>query len=428
MRGFDRLPADALAALASTAAVHRHAPGDHLIRRGERAQTLYVLRAGTVRVPLTHAPQRLRDDIELRAGAVFGELAALSDGLRTADVVAVDAVEAVSFDRAVIEPLLWEHPELALVLTELVAYRLERTAEIQQVGSYALGGPLGRGGTSRVYAGEHVTTGRPVAIKMLDHRLAYDRSFRDRFLLEAEIVAGLDHPNIVAVLDTETAFATYFIVMERVDGMDLRALLRRRGQLGEGPVRSLLAQAGEALSHAHQRGVLHRDVKPSNCIVDGRGVLQLTDFGIATWIDHGRAPSDEPVGVGVSVGTPRYLAPEVIRGQRPTQAADWYAFGVMAFELLAGRAPFKGVDVPDLLNRHLWETPALDELAPVASAELREAIAALLVKDPARRVTGWPLRATDLFEDTLGIGPEPAAITGTATTVDLPLPDEEDTL
>ena len=356
---------------------------------------MYVLRRGRVRIPLTHAAERTQDSIELGPGALFGELAALSNGRRTADVVAIDTVDSISLDRAVVEPLLWLHPELALVLTELVAPRLARTREIQQVGKYRLGGPLGRGGTSRVYEGEHVGLGREVAIKMLDHRLAYDRAFRDRFLLEAHTVASLDHPNIVKVVDTEEAFATYFIVMERVVGMTLSGLLRRRGPLPEAQVRLLLAQIAAALEHAHSRGVVHRDVKPSNCIVDERGRLQLMDFGIATRIGEKAADSDEAESGGRAtiIGTPRYMAPEVILGEHPTAAADWYGLGVVAFELLVGEPPFGARDVRDLLHQHQHQEPPLDRLEGLASDPLAALVERCLAKSPADRPrTGAELR------------------------------------
>jgi serine/threonine protein kinase len=391
---------------------------------------MYVLRRGRVRIPLTHAIEPRQNSVELGPGAVFGELAALSNGRRTADVVAIDAVQSISFDRVAVEPMLWRHPELALVLTELVAHRLARTNEIQQVGEYRLGGPLGRGGTSRVYEGEHVGQGRKVAIKMLDHRLAYDRAFRDRFLLEARTVASLDHPNIVKVVDTAKAFATYFIVMERVVGVTLSGLLRRKGALSEARASPLLAQIAAALDHAHSRGVLHRDVKPSNCIVDARGRVQLMDFGIATRIGDSTA---DPLDGGrpTIIGTPRYMAPEVILGEQPTVAADWYGLGVVAFELLAGEPPFMARDVRDLLHQHKLEAPPLERLDGLASDALRTLIARCLAKSPADR----PATAAE-FRTVLGLGTDSAlpgysalsdewtgavgvATTGVAPTVDL---------
>lgn len=380
VRGFDRLPPEALARLASRAQLHRHAPGERLIRRGDRERTMYVLHRGRVRVPLSVVPGHLEDSVELGPRAVFGELAMLSDGKRTADVVAIEEVDAISFERDAIEPLLWDHPDLALVLTELVAHRLARTREIQRVGPYRIGEQIGRGGTSVVFAGHHEGTGAPVAIKMLDHRLAYDRGFRERFLLEARTAGELEHPHIVRVLDTRLAFATCFLVMERADGVDLRTLLRRRGPLPEARARNLVAQIAAALEHAHAHGVVHRDVKPSNCLVDAAGHLRLTDFGIATRSDTRASAGDE-----APLGTPRYMAPEVIDGARATPAADWYGLGVLAFELLVGEPPFTSRDKRVLLEEHRSRPPALERLDLVASPDLRRLVAGWLTKDPGAR-------------------------------------------
>lgn len=284
---------------------------------------------------------------------MFGEIGMMSGERRTADVLAVGDCTTLEPRRSDVEPLLWEHPPLARFLTNLVRKRLQRTGSLTRVGKYRLLSQIGRGASSDVFEGLHEGLGRVVAIKMLSHTLAFDRPLRTRFLEEARTIASLDHPNIVRVYDTEATYATHFIVMERLRGSDLRDLLAERRRLTAAEVASLLGQASAALAFAHGHGVVHGDIKPANCGVGVAGRLKLMDFGLATRVDATQSTKRREL----VLGTPRYMAPEVVTGSPADARSDVYSLGVMAFELLAGRPPFPGDDAEAIMRAHLQRAP-----------------------------------------------------------------------
>jgi serine/threonine protein kinase len=223
-----------------------------------------------------------------------------------------------------------------------------------------------------------------VAVKMLGHHLVYDRGFRDRFLDEARTIAGLSHPNIVQIFDTEQAYATWFLVMEKVEGTDLQHVLEREGALPASEVAPILRQLAAALAFAHERGIVHRDVKPANAAIDEDGGVKLMDFGIA------RRYTRDTVKKNIVEGTPRYLAPEAIVGNPVDGRADIYSLGVMAWEMLVGRPPFLAPDIETLLHMHLSDAPGdLRKLLPGLPEGLTAFVEGALQKDPNDRLSDW---------------------------------------
>jgi serine/threonine-protein kinase len=253
---------------------------------------------------------------------------------------------------------------------------------VRQVGKYRLAGVLGRGKFSTVYEAVHPTLGRPVAMKMLAHELVYHPHFARRFRDEARIIASLRHPSIVEVYDTEEAYATLFIVMERLSGALLRDAVRSRGRLSHQEVRDVLRQLASALHCAHTHGVIHRDVNPSNVVLGPQGEVKLMDFGLA--VESGGDADAEPVGMG----TPGYMAPEQVTGEPVDARADVYALGVVAFEMLVGRPPFEG-DLYHVLHRQQHEgVPSPRSLLPGVPQVLDELVCRATARDPDDRFTG----------------------------------------
>src|SRR6266571_1099410 len=204
-----------------------------------------------------------------------------------------------------------ETPSLARFLTQILADRLTEGGFMasKTIGKYQLLGELGRGGMSVVYNAVHTSLNRPVAVKMLNHELAFDERFRASFQQEARVIAGLSHENIVQVYDTEQAYATYFIMMEFIAGTSLAKLIEASGRFPGSQARDILIQMCRALGFAHDRGIVHRDVKPSNVIMTPDGRVKLMDFGLAQVQATEAKPDDEEV-----VGTVEYMSPEQIRG------------------------------------------------------------------------------------------------------------------
>jgi hypothetical protein len=407
--GFSGIPPADLERIASSIEERRLQPGQLLIRRGDPGDAMFVLREGAVHVALLDAKGAERSVFRLGPGDLVGEIALLTGEPRTADVVADTEVTALVIQKAVLEPLLAEYPQLAGFLTEILGRRLEEGGGIERVGKYRLLGKIGEGATGKVYAALHPGLGRIVAIKMLSHSLAYNPTFRDRFLDEARLVAGLTHPNIVQVFDTEAAYATWFIVMEKLSGSDLAHLLKKHGALPPEQVARILGQVASALAYAHSRGFVHRDVKPANVAIEDHGLVKLMDFGLARPI--AREPSaDRATSID---GTPMYLAPETAMGQQPDGRADIYAFGVMAFEMLAGRLPFESSNVVELLKAHVRQPPPdLATLRPGLPPSLLELVRGTLIKKPDERLSDWDRiqRLLDLDAGEARVAPTKEAI------------------
>src|SRR5437773_948653 len=209
-----------------------------------------------------------------------------------------------------------------VVGTELAGYRIESL--------------LGRGGMGVVYRAHDLALDRHVALKLLAPEFAGDVRFRERFLRESRLAASLDHPAIIPIYDAGEVAGQLYIAMRLVEGTDLKRLLAESGPLEPGRALGLLEQVAEALDEAHERGLVHRDVKPSNVLVDERGHCYLADFGLSRRL----AERDDP-SRGRTVGTADYVAPEQIRGEEVGPAADVYSLGCVLYECLTGGPPFR---------------------------------------------------------------------------------------
>src|SRR5512146_496519 len=218
-------------------------------------------------------------------------------------------------------------------------------------GRYKVVRKLGTGGMANVYLAEDQELGRSVAIKMLDDRHAHDEQFVERFRREAKNAAGLSHPNIVSIYDRGEAEGTYYIAMEYLDGRSLKELIVARGpapiHLAIDYARQILA----AIRFAHRHGIVHRDIKPHNVLVDGEGRLKVTDFGIA------RAGTSQMTEAGSIIGTAQYLSPEQAKGSPVDETSDLYSVGVVLYELLTGVVPFSGDTPVEIAMKHLSRKP-----------------------------------------------------------------------
>ena len=242
---------------------------------------------------------------------------------------------------------------------------------------------LGRGGMGAVYLARDLTLEREVAIKIVTPAVDRDRMY-ERFRREAKTAAKLSHPNIVPLHAFGEVEGMPYFVMGYVRGESLADRLRRDGRLAEDEARRILVEIADALDHAHSQGVVHRDVKPANVLLeDASGRALLTDFGIAKTINHGETLTQH----GTVVGTPHYMSPEQAAGRGDTDGrSDIYSLGVMAYAMLAGRLPFEGPSVANILAGHLTqEPPSLRSLVPTLSDSTIQAVERCMAKDPAKR-------------------------------------------
>src|ERR1044071_7509988 len=218
-------------------------------------------------------------------------------------------------------------------------------------GRYRIARKLGSGGMADVYLAEDQELGRRVAIKMLHARYANDEQFVERFRREATHAAGLSHPNIVSIYDRGVAGGSYYIVMEYIEGRTLKELIVTRGPCPVPVAISYTRQVLAALRYAHKNGIIHRDIKPHNVIVDREGRVKVADFGIA------RAGTSEMTEAGSIVGTAQYLSPEQARGAPVDESSDLYSTGIVLYELLTGKVPFTGETPVEIAMKHLSQIP-----------------------------------------------------------------------
>jgi eukaryotic-like serine/threonine-protein kinase len=249
-------------------------------------------------------------------------------------------------------------------------------------GRYRLEREIARGGMGTVWEADDPLLARHIAVKTLDTAIGMDESIRARFRREAVTAAAVTHPNIVATYDTGEDDGVAFIVMELIDGLTLRELLDTQGALPVGDAVDITMQVAAALTHAHDHGLVHRDVKPGNVLVQRDGHVKVTDFGIAKATDSG----NDLTRAGAVMGTARYLAPEQLQDGVVDARADVYSLALVLYELLVGRPPFAGdSDVATAVARLTADVPSVSTMRPDVPAGLDAVIARALTRDPAER-------------------------------------------
>jgi serine/threonine-protein kinase len=267
-------------------------------------------------------------------------------------------------------------------------------------GRYRIVRKLGSGGMANVYLAHDEELGRRVAIKILDDRHASDDQFVERFRREAQHAAGLSHPSIVSIYDRGEAEGTYYIAMEHVEGRTLKELLVARGPSPLGIAIDYTRQILSALRFAHRNGIVHRDIKPHNVIVDGEGRVKVMDFGIAR-----AGAASQMTEAGSIIGTAQYLSPEQARGAPVDQTSDLYSTGIVLYELLTGAVPFTGDTPVEIAMKHLSQVPEPPSThRPEVPRDLDYVALRALAKDPSDRYHSAEEMDSDLERIARGIG------------------------
>ena len=284
-------------------------------------------------------------------------------------------------------------------------------------GRYRILRKLGTGGMANVYLAEDEVLGRRVAIKILNDRHAGDDQFVERFRREAKNAAGLSHPNIVSIYDRGEAEGTYYIAMEYLDGRSLKELIVARGpapiHLAVDYARQILA----AIRFAHRHGIVHRDIKPHNVLVDAEGRLKVTDFGIA------RAGASQMTEAGSIIGTAQYLSPEQAKGAPVDQTSDLYSVGVVLYELLTGVVPFSGDTPVEIAMKHLSSVPEPPSAKRAdVPRDLDMVVMRALGKDPSERYQSAEEMDADLRRINRGVAISPVTEEAATAIISRPPP------
>ena len=259
--------------------------------------------------------------------------------------------------------------------------KLTRLLREETAGDYEIDRELARGGMGVVYLATETQLRRRVAIKVLPPALTFGEGSIERFRREARTAAGLGHPNIIPIYRVSAGGELLWYSMKLLEGKSLDTLLKERERLEFEETVAILDQVADALDYAHQHGVIHRDVKPGNIVLDERGRVTVTDFGIAKEIQETSASAS-----GHLLGTPFYMSPEQYRGGEITGAADQYSLGVVAYQCLGGRVPFDASTAYELLNKHVSQPPPpLAETRPELPPHAYAAIDRALAKQPTER-------------------------------------------
>jgi serine/threonine-protein kinase len=300
-------------------------------------------------------------------------MALITGERRGADVVAEEPVRALALPAEEFHRLARQHPELGIVLTNLIADRLGGSAwDIlggKILNGYQILRCIGRGGMAVVYEAKERDNDRRVALKMMSHRLVYDVAALSRFRQEADIVQTLEHENIAQLFGRFSAYGTHFLIMEYCDGPGLDYFVEQAHPLDEKHVRPIVGQLARALKYIHERDLLHRDVKPSNVMLTSSGVVKLMDFGLAKPLV--RLDDRTQTHELTLVGTPSYMAPEQLSGEELDSRVDIYGLACLAYTLLTGQRLFETRNLLDLVRQKLaFVAPPAGEIGLGISDEM----------------------------------------------------------
>lgn len=281
-----------------------------------------------------------------------------------------------------------------------------------KLGRYEIRELIGAGGMARVFKGYDNNLDRNVAIKVLHDHYSFDNTFKERFEREAKFIATLNHPNIVQVFDFDSIVRDgsqiYYMVMSYIEGQTLRDLLKdhrdRDSVIPQNTTRKIILDMISALGYAHQHGMVHRDVKPANILIDHTGKAVLTDFGIARLAEGSHLTQE-----GLTVGTPTYMSPEQATGEAIDGRSDLYALGIIFYELLAGMTPFTDDGTLSILIKHIQEDiPRLSEQTSINNPYLDQVIFKALAKSPHDRYQSAQEFADDVQQAFNGQTPDSA--------------------
>lgn len=383
------LPEEALRTFLTSMEVKRFKAGERLITRGEKGDKLYIIQDGICSVTI-EKDGKAYPIVSLKSGDLAGEMALITGEPRTAHVDAETDVVVLEIGREKFDVFCDEHPSLRGILTKIVQENIYSSIfkEQREVGKYNIEDILGKGNLSTVYKGVHRHLNMPVAIKVLQHDMAMNPDFYNKFKTDATKIVQLNHDNIVKVFDIASLYRTIFIFREYLEGEPLHKILDRTPQQPLNRVIEILLQICSGLAHSHEQGLIHQGIKPTNIFILPNDRVKLIDFGLA----YPRGSIDASL-----VGMVLYMSPEQIAGERLDERTDIYSLGITAFEMITGQRPFPDDDIDKLLEMHATqEIPDPRSLRPDLPDELCRIVIQASQKSPDKRYQSVSEIASDL--------------------------------
>jgi eukaryotic-like serine/threonine-protein kinase len=393
-RPLSSLSPDALRGLLSAMSLREYDAGQHLIRQGDAGGYLLLILSGTASAFLHHRSGEQTTLSEFGPGDVIGEMSLVTDEPRTADVISRTPVRSLLLSTADFHRLADQHPEVRVLLTNVMADRLGKATydglSGKEIHGYQIVRCIGRGGMGIVYEATRLATGETVAMKMMNHRLVYQPGAVQRFRQEAESLKSLQHDSIARLYECFGAYKTQFLVMEFCEGSTLNKLIAARRPLNENVVRKIVGQLAIVLHYVHGQGLIHRDLKPSNIMLTRSGLIKLLDFGLVkldTVIHRPGSSTDSTVSHSVSfVGTPQYMAPEQFACEAADYRSDFYGLACVAYEALSGRPLIGASDLFRTIQEKLqFVLPPPGGIGRGVTIEMHEFLARGLDHRPEKR-------------------------------------------
>ena len=383
-----QLPLDILTKIAAESVIRVFQAGDFIARQGDAANSLWIIKSGIVEIVLHTDNASAQLISKCGPNSIIGEIGLFTREPRSADMIAGEEVVAIELPQQLYRQITLDFPATRALIADQVAERVG-SQEIDVLTGKILGGyqierRLGRGSMGVVYSAIDVVTKDRVALKMMKHDIVFDQEATLRFKQEAEILTRLDHPRLLKMHKTFSTLSTVFLVGEYCEGVTLRKMIQQQGALETQLACSIMGQLIDVLHYAHQQGIVHRDVKPANIMVNANGEIKLMDFGLAR-----RQINSELTQTGQLLGSPRYMSLEQLTGGKVTSKSDFFAVGCIFVELLSGEPLFKGIDFTSMLvKRLLWSLPEPEEIRANLDPAIYEVLQACLQPRAADRLQG----------------------------------------
>ena len=385
----DSLTKEARKTFLTSMDIKRFKAGERLISRGEKGDKLYIIQEGVCNVSI-EKDGKTYQIVLLKPGELAGEMAIITGEPRTAHVDAETDVVVLVIGREKFDVICDEHPSLREILTKIVQENIYSSIfrEQREVGKYNIQDIQGKGSLSTVYKGVHRYLNMPVAIKVLQHDMAMDPNFIEKFKEDSVKIVQLNHNNIVKIYDIANLYRTIFIFMEYLEGGSLHNILDRTPLPSLKRVIEILLQICSGLAYSHEHGLLHKDIKPTNIFILSDDQVKLTDFGLSF--------PRETIDASLRESVP-YMSPEKIAGKRLDERSDIYSLGTIAFEMITGRKPFPEKDIDKLLEMcETQELPDPRSLRPDLPDELCRFVIRATKKNPDKRYRNFSKIISDL--------------------------------